>query len=904
MLRLPRRPAQFHDDAWGWDEGDAGAAVVPSLARRVQEGHQRFRADMTRQQADEQISLCLGDATASLSVLEVEHRVAAQNMHRRAEIERYKRLIEEHSHKIRELEAERDGATQVARLLLSPAQHWDDAPAAIKHHKQVVIAILKSDKDLPSDLGLDAWSNDSTLPEELRDDKDVFLAWLQRKQHGLYLPDGSSLHLSDRLLNGGDDVVARLMAERPGYFGQPHAPQWLFDDDQVFDLLLDNLRESESMEEFLGKLSPRIRNDAEKMIRAILVAIERISEYRLWFHIVGSSHSHRRFVGEDLCRNKEFCLEVARAVRERFQADVDRRRACPMRLGDLDEALCDDEDVAVAFCSLNGRNLEGASERLRSTPGVVVAAFRDSASSVFLAGDQSSPAVASHTALADNALKALEEVAHDRDDTVRIYDSLSNNLKQNPVIAGTACRNANELLGGAKSWFENNKEFWLLFLSHPESARMPAQLCMTRRLSWDTIPAAFRRDPEVAILFSRRHCENEDDLAPVLSDVPNLLSVAENKDLIAIVEQILPYECGPEWIDVLDELEIEWQSNRELCRELLHSKKEFLACLPSEMRTREFVGIALQEPMTTEEFNAAITHDVQRRFPELIADWFSRFPRPADNAMRISPEMWSNRNFVLAWIKAGGNDVRNGFNSAYMWYRNDREVMLALAKHDTAGFSSVCSLELENDKDFMLQAMKSSRQLLNSAGSELARSFDFLLEVISHDSDTVGLYYDDERSNEVYDGRDDDFQGVNIFDQNIDGADEDVGDDHEDVNGDDDDRNGNDQDLDGDVVGSNHREEVSARDGTDRDVSDIHDFALRIRERLSGYLQFRILLLGMAPAGSERTTGPPRPLLILDQGSETSRAYKGRIAEYVGIPTGPELLKLVKASTALARWGY
>jgi hypothetical protein len=64
--------------------------------------------------------------------------------------------------------------------------------------------------------------------------------------------------------------------------------------------------------------------------------------------------------------------------------------------------------------------------------------------------------------------------------------------------------------------------------------------------------------------------------------------------------------------------------------------------------------------MMTEEFNAAITPDVQRRFPDLVADWFSRFPYLIDNEMRIGPEMWTNRNFVLTWIMAKGIDVKNG----------------------------------------------------------------------------------------------------------------------------------------------------------------------------------------------------------------------------------------------------
>jgi hypothetical protein len=462
----------------------------------------------------------------------------------------------------------------------------------------------------------------------------------------------------------------------------------------------------------------------------------------------------------------------------------------------------------------------------------------------------------------------------------------------NPVIAGTACSNANRLLGNTKDWFENDKEFWLLFLSPRKSTRIPVQLYMRRPLSWDIIPAEFRQDPEVAILFACRHCDNVDDLASILSDVPNLLSAPAKEDLIALVQRILPYECGEEWVDVLDELEIEWQSNLDLCTEVLRWKKEFLAFLPKEMRTREFVEIALQEPMTAEQFNAAITPDVQRRFPELVADWFSRFPTSADISMRITDEVWANRTFVLAWIKAVEWDVRNRSRSASTRYRNDREVMLALAKHDPAGFASACSLELRSDKEFMLHATKSKQELLKCASIALRRSFGFLLEVISHDSDTVGFFYDDERSN-----GEEDAQGVTtFFDEDIDGDEDNAIGEDEDVNGD--------RDVDGDVDGVNQRRDVPARHGADGVVSDLHEFARLVRERSCDYLQFRILLFGMSSARLKGKTDGPIPIALLDQGSDTSIAYKSRIAEFVGVPTGAELQKLVKASAALARWGY
>jgi hypothetical protein len=226
--------------------------------------------------------------------------------------------------------------------------------------------------------------------------------------------------------------------------------------------------------------------------------------------------------------------------------------------------------------------------------------------------------------------------------------------------------------------------------------------------------------------------------------------------------------------------------------------------------------------------------------------------------------------------------------------------MLALAKHDPAGFASVCALELRSDKEFMLRATKSDRELLKCASTALRRSFGFLLEVISHDSDAVGFFYDDERRNDMRAdfGGEEDAQGVTTF------FDEDIVGDEDNAIGEDEDVNRDDRDVDGDVDGVNQGHDVPARHGADSVVSDLHEFARLVRERLCDYLQFRILLFGMSSASLKGKTDGPSPITLLDQGSDTSIAYKSRIAEFVGVPTGAELQKLVKASAALARWGY
>jgi hypothetical protein len=112
IMDLIYRRLLLNDD---WDQGDAGDALMERLTHRVQEQHRQFRTSMTQEQANEQISLCLGHPLSSLSVLEIVDKVSAHNLHRTSEIERYKRLIESHQQAIRELEAEKALAADSAR---------------------------------------------------------------------------------------------------------------------------------------------------------------------------------------------------------------------------------------------------------------------------------------------------------------------------------------------------------------------------------------------------------------------------------------------------------------------------------------------------------------------------------------------------------------------------------------------------------------------------------------------------------------------------------------------------------------------------------------------------------------------------------------------------------------------
>lgn len=85
------------------------------------------------------------------------------------------------------------------------------------------------------------------------------------------------------------------------------------------------------------------------------------------------------------------------------------------------------------------------------------------------------------------------------------------------------------------------------------------------------------------------------------------------------------------------------------------------------------------------------------------------------------------------------------------------------------------------------------------------------------------------------------------------------------------------------------------------DIQFITEFAKEVREKVRSHENFvKRILCGMSTGKSVTICRLP----LLDQGQETSLAYKKLLAEYLGIPIGKELRLLRRASLNLAKWGY
>ena len=92
------------------------------------------------------------------------------------------------------------------------------------------------------------------------------------------------------------------------------------------------------------------------------------------------------------------------------------------------------------------------------------------------------------------------------------------------------------------------------------------------------------------------------------------------------------------------------------------------------------------------------------------------------------------------------------------------------------------------------------------------------------------------------------------------------------------------------------------------DFEFITGFAVKVREKLATHEGFvTVVMCGMSAAkdsASEESSSTDSPFRTLDQGSETSMAYRILLAEFMGVPVGRELRRLRRASVNLAAWGF
>lgn len=175
------------------------------------------------------------------------------------------------------------------------------------------------------------------------------------------------------------------------------------------------------------------------------------------------------------------------------------------------------------------------------------------------------------------------------------------------------------------------------------------------------------------------------------------------------------------------------------------------------LQNRNFIKALLQKnPAALGE----LSHATQERhrdlvsacFPDIIEFFFEgviilRMQRFL--LENLSPVLRDNRRFMESWFLAGGL-----FSQALPSdWKNDKEMFLLIAAHGSREISKVsffhASLDLKNDKEFMLQVVRHQPWLFLRAGPDLTSDYDLALEALGGpdaDEEFVDFYVNREQS--------------------------------------------------------------------------------------------------------------------------------------------------------------
>ena len=246
-----------------------------------------------------------------------------------------------------------------------------------------------------------------------------------------------------------------------------------------------------------------------------------------------------------------------------------------------------------------------------------------------------------------------------------------------------------------------------------------------------------------------------------------------------------------------------------------------------------------------------IPDHLQLRYPHLVAKAIRQWGKDEDVwdlFDGVCEDLWSNPLVARAWAARGGDYLHEEFDDDM---EDDKELFLLIAEHNPHDFW--CASErLCNDKEYMMQVVGKNPLVLREASRSLLNNFDVALVAFG----------------------------------------------------------GGDDDADDDSVAAlRSRDLPGSFDINDReDFEFITGFAAKVRERLATHEIFVTVVMCAMSAAKNAAKGEcivtDSHFRTLDQGSETSMAYRVLLAEFMGVPVGKELRRLRSASVNLAAWGY
>lgn len=616
-------------------------------------------------------------------------QIAAENIARCQAIEECERDVKRLQSRLRRLKAEHKAASLSTQLRTSAEEVWPTLSRKEKFKKHNLLAALQS-PILPSELEERQWA--TQVPERLKDDRDLFLARLERVSFTEFYPP----HILEipTALRGDKKVMTNVLAKYPEVLQQNGVvSQDLLQDPDFFMVLLDpnsTWRVRTLTAADLMQFSPEIRSSHSLMLKALdKLPIE------------------PTYVAKELRNDKNFALEAAKCYAF-YDCGRFFRHVSPRLRADL--------DVAMVYCRKNGDNLKHVSYPLRRHAGLIKTACAQDPSAILHALKSKGR----HNLLSNRrfVLSIASEKCYRVNDELRdkLWKWISADLKKDRLVAAALAteRSTDRELFDR---YEHDREFWELLLQREAKF-------------WNHLPDDLCNDIDLALIAARSDLRGDLSLGLL-----TLLTAFFGPDRIwgdrqvitNLVRTVSPEVWDPIMLSVPRELLADKAFVLELCE---MDGRVYQYVSPELMEDRDVIECALND--APEEVLAMMPHPIQHLHPGLIAHTIRDADEDVDDLIDdICEDLWSNRDVTLAWLSRGGNYLDWLFPEEF---EDDEEIFLAVAEHSPEDFMMV-SDDLRSNKEFMMKVVAIDGTLITEVDESLKDDFDLMLIAFNDQAD-------------------------------------------------------------------------------------------------------------------------------------------------------------------------
>ena len=599
--------------------------------------------------------------------------------------------------RLRQLERERERFLKLVRLRMDASNTWKTLDDDERVESEIILAALES-HDLPTDL--QDFPLPAVFPEQVRNDRDIWLAYVRRHDFALLHQNGNNNEDDGELelpptLRADKELILEMIPKYPQIISCMDVS--LQDNVEILECLLRRSSLPDSSLSFLQYFSSNIRSCPTLMSKVLSHP---------------SGLSSLEFVSDNLKNDKSFILHVIETATHTTSRDGE---CCVLRhvATNYSGLLNDDDQVVLAAVSKQGMNLQYASDRLRRDRTIVIAACRQNGSAfqyclpgnlrTEILNDKNLVKEILQTANAKTTRMCLKSLGTEQE---LILQALHNNLSWYDV----------------PDYLDEDLEF------AKRAVRALPHLYMD-------MPCDFKSDIDLAmrVLQSEEHVggdivlEVTEYIPEILGDKEAMLAIAKNSVSDVLRETL---QFSPLHIRSNKEIMLEAVKNDpvtfEYCTDELHHDFDILMALVTKCPA----ALYLVSDGMQELHPCLVVQAIQNAEPEDL--WYV--------GEDIADHLWSDRDVVRAWLECGGKWRSDDFSEHF---RQDKELFLGVAEYNYSQFHNASDALREN-KRFMLQAIEKDGRVFRDAMSSLRYDFDLALEAFSGSCESIHFYLDRE----------------------------------------------------------------------------------------------------------------------------------------------------------------